>query len=56
MESSREGEGGENCKRLSQFAHQLVTGKGRLTFGTVCFCCFLLNSQFNDLPFGMEQL
>lgn len=49
------GEGERVVKRLCQFAYQLVTGKGRLTFGTVCFHCFLLSAQFNDLPFGMKQ-
>lgn len=47
-------EGEKVVKKLRQFADQLVTGKGRLTFGTVCFCCFLLSAQFNDLPFEMK--
>lgn len=56
MESCRCVKEGEKVvKKLCQFANQLVTGKGRLTFGTVCFRCFLLSAQFNDLPFEMKQ-
>lgn len=47
-------EGEKVVKKLCQFADQLVTGKGRLTFGTVCFRCFLLSAQFNDLPFEIK--